>query len=54
MDRSAPMYGEHNDELLQEFAKRTPEEIAKLRAEQVILDSPSNKLVFFDPNRDEN
>ena len=34
--------------------KRTPEEIAKLRAEQVILDSPSNKLVFFDPNRDEN
>jgi crotonobetainyl-CoA:carnitine CoA-transferase CaiB-like acyl-CoA transferase len=54
MERSAPMYGEHNDELLQEFAKRTTDEIEKLRAENVVLDEPSNKLVFFDPSRDEN
>ena len=54
MERSAPMYGEHNDELLQEFAGRTPDEIVKLRTENVVLDEPSNKLVFFDPSRDEN
>ncbi|PZC40075.1 MAG: hypothetical protein DK305_001146, partial [Chloroflexi bacterium] len=51
MDRSAPLFNEHADEILREFAGRTPEEIAKLRADGVIHDEPINKDVFFVPDK---
>jgi hypothetical protein len=46
MDRSAPLFNEHADEILREFAGRTPEEIAKLRADGITLDKPSDIQLF--------
>jgi crotonobetainyl-CoA:carnitine CoA-transferase CaiB-like acyl-CoA transferase len=46
MDRSAPLFNEHADEILREFAGRTPEEIAKLRADGVVFNAPKNVVLF--------
>ena len=46
MEKSAPLFNQHADEILKKFAGRTDEEIAKLRADGITLDKPSDIQLF--------
>ena len=46
MERSAPLFNEHVDEILSKYAGRTPDEIAQLREEGITFDKPLNTVLF--------
>ena len=46
MEKAAPLFNQHADEILKKFAGRSDEEIAKLRADGITLDRPSDIQLF--------
>jgi len=46
MERSAPLFNEHVEEILSKYAGRTIDEIAKLRDEGITFDQPLNTVLF--------
>jgi crotonobetainyl-CoA:carnitine CoA-transferase CaiB-like acyl-CoA transferase len=46
MEKSAPLFNQHADEILRKFAGRSDEEIAKLREDGITLDKPSDIQLF--------
>ena len=46
MERSAPLFNQHVDEILSKYAGRNPDEIAKLREEGITFDQPLNTVLF--------